>query len=248
MNNNNNMRDNLNTSRCETIALIPAYNEEGTIETVIKKIMEQKIFPLVVDDGSTDRTVEMAEKTGVKVLKNKINRGKGETIRKGLKYIIENFDYYKCVVFIDADMQYKPEEAKNLIKPILDKKAKVVKGTRDLSKIPFRHRLGNKVWRFTYNRFCGGKIEDPCCGFIALSKEVVERIKLDKIYGGYIVDSSLLIEITKNGYNKRKDIKEIPVSVEYKNVSPIGRGIRMVVGVSVFHFMSGLKRKFGMEN
>lgn len=243
---------NLNLTSHDAIALIPAYNEEKTIGTVVEKIKKQGIFSLVVDDGSTDKTSEIAKKYGAKVLKNKENKGKGEAIKRGLKYIIENFDY-KCVVFIDADMQYRPEEVKSLIEPIFNKEAEVVKGTRDIPKLPFRHMLGNVFWIITYNLSCGEFIFgpfiiDPCCGFIALSKEVVERIDLKNIYGGYIVDSSLLIEITKNGYNKRKYIKQIHVSVEYKKLSHVGRGIRMVVGISVFHFMSGLKRKLGIEN
>jgi len=249
MTNNNNMKyGKPNLSSFDTIALIPAYNEEEVIEIVIKKIIKQGIFPLVINDGSTDRTVELALKSGAKVIKNDFGKGKAYAIRKGLEYIKNNFSDYKCVVLIDADMQYQPEEAKILINPIVKGEAKVVKGTRNFSKIPFRHRLGNWVWKFIWNRVSEVKIDDPCCGFIALSREVVESINLGKICGGYVGDSSLLFEITNNGYNNNKFFKQPHVSVKYKTVSPIGRGIRMVSGVSWFILTTGLKRMLGIEN
>jgi len=232
----------------EVIALIPAYNEEGTIGTVVKKIIKQKIFPLVVDDGSTDKTVEIALKVGAHVIRNKMNEGKGEAIKGGLKYIRNNFDDYKCVVLVDADMQYKPEEAKKLIEPILEGKFKVVKGSREFKKIPFRHRIGNYVWRGLYNSFSEGiVINDPCCGFIALSKEVVEKIDPNKIGSGYTADTSLLFQVTKNGYNSAKYIKQVEVSVKYKFISPVGRGVQMVAKVSWFILISGIKRKLDIE-
>jgi glycosyltransferase involved in cell wall biosynthesis len=236
---------NLNLPSHDIIALIPAHNEEETIKIVIKKILKQNIFPLVVDDGSTDRTYEIALNSGAEVIRNEINKGKGEAIKSGLKYIKKNFDY-RCVILIDADMQYHPEEAKILVDPILKGQAKVVKGNRNLDKLPFRHRLGNEVWKFLYNGFFDRKIKDPCCGFMAMSKEVIENINLNKIYGGYIVDSSLLIEVDQNGF--KDDIDQREVSVEYKKISPIVRGIRMVLGVSWFIFANGLKRKLGIEN
>jgi glycosyltransferase involved in cell wall biosynthesis len=246
INNMSNSKSNLLSH--DIIALIPAYNEGKTIETVIKRIIKQNIFPLVIDDGSKDRTYEIALKAGARVIKNRENKGKGAAIRNGLKYIIKSFDY-KCVVLIDADMQYKPEEAKELIKPILKKEYKVVKGTRHFEKIPFRHRIGNEVWYRLYNIFSEGiKIRDPCCGFIALSKEVIEKIDLNKIGDGYIADTSLLFQITKNGYNSDKHIKQVYVTVQYKNISPVYRGVKMVAGISLFILISGIKRKLNIEN
>ena len=248
MNNINRMNKNdLNLSRHDAIALIPAYNEEKNIEEVVRKTKEQNMFPLVVDDFSTDKTGELALKSGAKVIKNDFGKGKAYAMKKGLDYIRNNFSNYKCVVLIDADMQYQPEEANNLIKPITEENYKVGKGTRDFSKIPFRHRLGNIVWSWFFNHLSEIKIKDPCCGFIALSKEVVENINLDRIWGGYIGDSSLIFEITKNGYSNN-NIKEVLVSVEYKSISPIFRGIRMVGGVSWFILTSGLKRRLKIEN
>jgi len=247
INNVNNV--NISNPSHDVIALIPAYNEEENIEEVVRKTIKQEMFPLVVDDGSTDRTAELASKSGAKVIKNDLGKGKAYAMRKGLEYIKNksNFSDYKCVVIIDADLQYRPEEAKKLINPILKGK-KIVKGSRNFHKIPFRHMLGNMVWRKFYNIFSEVEIKDPCCGFIALSKEVVEKINLKKLSGGYIGDSSLLFEITNNGFNKEKYIEQPTVSVKYKNISPIGRGIRMVLGVLLFILMSGLKRKLGIAN
>ena len=128
----------------ENYAIIPAYNEEKNIKEIVTRLKAVNITPLVVDDKSEDKTVEIAEKVGVKVLKHEVNKGKGEAIKTGVSYLLENTDF-KYLILIDADMQYVPEEATNLLKPLQKGEADIVTGYRDWSTVPFRHVWGNFV-------------------------------------------------------------------------------------------------------
>jgi len=217
----------------KTYALIPAYNEEKTIEKVVKKVKKMNLTPIVVDDFSSDNTYELAKRSGAIVLKHEKNKGKGEAIKTGFEFLKKNdFDY---VVLIDADMQYSPEEAIKLLTPLKEGKADFVVGYRNWKTIPFRHKLGNFVWRNSFNILFGTKFKDTNCGFMALNKKAVKKIK--NIGGGYIIENKLFVEVLKN----KLKIEQVPVSVNYKNKSGILRGVRVVLGVLVFILREGLK-------
>ena len=217
----------------KTYALIPAYNEEKTIEKVVKKVKKMNLTPIVVDDFSSDNTYELAKRSGAIVLKHEKNKGKGEAIKTGFEFLKKNdFDH---VVLIDADMQYSPEEAIKLLTPLKEGKADFVVGYRNWKTIPFRHKLGNFVWRNSFNILFGTKFKDTNCGFMALNKKAVKKIK--NIGGGYIIENKLFVEVLKN----KLKIEQVPVSVNYKNKSGILRGVRVVLGVLVFILREGLK-------
>jgi glycosyltransferase involved in cell wall biosynthesis len=222
----------------KTYALIPAYNEEKTIQEVINRIKKiNKIIPVVVDDGSTDKTAKLAKQSGALVIKHKINKGKGEALRTGFNYILKNCeDGY--VVVVDADLQYDPKDSIKLLKPLKKGEADFVTGYRDWSKVPFRHRLGNFIWRNSFNILFGTRFKDTNCGFMALTTKALKKIK--RIGGGYIVENVLFIEALKNNLR----IKQVPVEVKYKHVSKVPRGVRVVLGVLLFILKEGIKNRF----
>lgn len=213
--------------------LLPAYNEEKTIGKVIRecKCYCKEAFILVVDDGSKDKTAEIARKEGAYVISHEINKGKGEALKTGLKYFKKHG--YDAVVIIDADGQYSARYIPKFFSAL--KSADLVMGHRDFSKVPFRHRLGNFVWRTAFNILFGTKFKDTNCGFIGFSKKALEKIK--NIHGGYIIENSILAEAME----KNLKILQIPVKVKYKEISGIGRGIRIVLGVFLFILKEGIK-------
>src|SRR6266480_2566527 len=96
-----------------TAAVIPAYNEEKHIGNVVRRTRQKLDDVLVVDDGSADKTVERAREAGAEVIVHPENRGKGETIKTGLRHWLEReIDY---VVILDADGQHRPEEIDRFI-------------------------------------------------------------------------------------------------------------------------------------
>src|SRR3954447_11554824 len=103
------------TSTCSYLAVVPAYNEEGTVARVVTKIHE--LAPdfdiVVVDDGSTDATAERAESAGAKVVRHPFNLGIGGAVQSGFTYALEHG--YDRLVQIDGDGQHDPGELHKLV-------------------------------------------------------------------------------------------------------------------------------------
>jgi glycosyltransferase involved in cell wall biosynthesis len=216
-------------------ALVPAYNEEKNIYELIRRLKKMKFNVVVVDDGSKDRTYELAKKAGAIVIRHKKNKGKGEALRTAFRYAKRK--KIKNIVIIDADLQYLPEEARKLLKPIKNGEADLVMGFRCWKEVPFRHRIGNFIWRKTFNFLFGVDLKDTNCGFMAFGERAIKKIK--NIHGGYIIENSILADAIKNNLR----IKQIPVKVFYHKVSKIPRGIRVVLGVLIFIILEGIKYK-----
>ncbi len=217
------------------VALIPAFNEEETIYEVVTRAKRIGLTPIVIDDCSKDRTSELARKAGAIVLRHERNRGKGEAIKTGFNFL-KNLDGVKHVVLLDADLQYLPEDSLNLLLPLKEDRVDIVFGCRDFKKIPLRHRLGNWVWRNSFNLFFRTNFKDTNCGLVALTREAIEKVK-DGLQGGYIVENSILVQALKNNLR----VRQAPVRVYYKKKSSFLRGIRVVLGVLIFILKEGLK-------
>jgi len=219
----------------KAVALIPAYNEEKTIEKVVSEIKHIGLGSVVVDDGSTDRTYELAERMNVIVIKHKNNRGKGEAIKTGFNYILKNCPEVKSVVILDGDLQYSPKDSTRILEVLEKGKADFVMGCRDWSTVPPRHNFGNLIWRGTFNLFFGTKLKDTNCGYMGLSRTAMKKIR--RVHGGYIIENMMLLEALKN----KLRIKQVPVSVTYRKKRGIPSCLRMGLGVLVFIIIEGIK-------
>jgi glycosyltransferase involved in cell wall biosynthesis len=222
------------------VALIPAFNEEKTIENVVKKVKALKIKPVVIDDYSTDKTAEIAKKSGAVVLRQESNTGKGEAIKTGIKYTLKKLPKVRNIVLIDADMQYDPEEAPRLLNVLDNTDADIVIGYREWATVPLRHRFGNFIWRMSFNLLFGTRLKDTNCGFMAIKKSTAKKIML-ALHGGYIIESSILSHAVK----KKLKIDQVPVTVAYRSKSDLKRGLRMVGGIFLFILNEGLKYRSG---
>lgn len=222
-------------------ALVPAYNEERNVREVVSRIKKTGITPIVIDDASRDGTYEMAKRTGVKVLRHRKNVGKAEAIKTGLNFLRgKRFDY---VVLIDADLQYLPEEAPRLLEPLKRGYADFVAGYREFRKVPFvRHRLGNFVWKTSFNVLFGTKFKDTNCGFVAMNRKAAEVVA-KKIHGGYILENSMFIQILSNKLRAH----QVPVTVKYHRSSAVGRGIKVVAGVTFYILHQGIRHRLGLN-
>lgn len=227
----------------ETVVLIPAYNEEETIKEIISRLKKIKgLIPLIIDDCSSDKTAELARKEGGIIIRHKKNRGKGESLITGFSFILKKLRNVKYIIILDADLQYMPEDVKKLIKPLKAGKADYVTGYRNWIKIPFRHALGNFVWRISFNLLFGTNFKDTNCGFIAMNRKTVE-IMVKKSYGGYIIENVMLVEALKN----KLKIEQIPVNVHYYEKRGIVTGSRYVLGNLIYIIEAGIKYRFGIE-
>lgn len=224
--------------KSKTVVIIPAYNEERNIEKVVtktRKILKSKI--VVVDDGSIDATAKKAKKAGAIVIKRKARGGKGNALRTGFQYFLKRPEKY--VLIIDADMQYEPKNLKKILKPLLDDEADFVMGYRNFNKIPFRHKLGNLVWRTTFNLLFGTRLKDTNCGIMGMKKAALRKIK--KIHGGYIIENAMLSDLVR----AKLRIAQVPVRVRYDETSGVPRGVRVVGGVFLFILKEGIKYRLG---
>ena len=193
--------------------VIPAYNEKETISEVIDKVKPLVSEVVVVDDGSSDETKELAKAQGVKVLSHFINRGQGAGLETGNQYALK--EGADIIVHFDADGQFLAEEIEDMVLPIINGEADIVFGSRFLGKksnmppfkkyviIPFAH-LVNKI-------FTGSNLTDPQNGFRALSRKVAEKIKIEQ--DGMAHNTEIISKAFASGLK----IKEIPVTVIYHN-------------------------------
>src|SRR5215217_4232614 len=116
----------------EVLIIVPAYDEEGGIRDVLRRIPDEvlghQVKTVVVDDGSADRTADFARTEGVPVVSHVVNRGQGDALRTG--FAIARAEKSQIVINLDADGQYKPEELDRVVKPIVEDKADFVLGSR----------------------------------------------------------------------------------------------------------------------
>lgn len=163
--------------------VIPAYNEAGRIVSsleAIKDYVREKNFPvetIVVDDGSTDNTVEIASgQGGIQVLRNERNRGKGFSVRHG---VLEA--HGELILFTDADLSAPIEEADKLLAAMESSPADAVVGSRALQReligthqSPFRE-WGGRFFNLLVRIFTGLKIHDTQCGFKLFRRQTTRR-------------------------------------------------------------------------
>lgn len=194
--------------------IIPAYNEEKTVGDVIEstaKIMDSLGLlyeMIVVNDGSTDNTELVASlpKYKVRVFSNKLNEGKGYSIRRAAKYAIGDI-----IVTLDSDGEHKPEEIPNLLSPLFEG-ADIVSGSRFLgnshSVTTKLHRVGNYFFNITIMALTGQSVSDSQTGFRAIRKDVFEKLNLES--NGYEIETEITVKGLRNGFI----FKEVPVTVE----------------------------------
>jgi glycosyltransferase involved in cell wall biosynthesis len=206
--------------------IIPAYNEERFIASVVLKTRTVTTQVIVVDDGSTDRTAELAEATGAVVLRLSENRGKAAALTAGFTHALTLAP--DAIVCLDADAQHEPAEIPYLAKPILDDLADVVVGSRFLSMqsaIPRWRRFGQHTLTAMTNIMSGTRITDSQSGFRAFSVAAVRALNLAS--NGLSVESEMQFQFANAGLR----VVEVPISVRYldgNKRNPIVHGLQIV--------------------
>ena len=194
-----------------TFVIIPAYNEEKNIGSVVRGVLKvlKTAEVVVVNDGSIDKTAEIAKKAGATVLPHPYNLGYGVALQTGYKYALKQRADY--VVQMDGDGQHDPKFIPNLLEPVKKGKADVVLGSRFLKhsyQAPFAKRMGTAVFRKLVALIIGQKITDPISGFQALNKEVVKFYASD-VFPTDFPDADVIVTDHFAGFK----IKEIPVKM-----------------------------------
>jgi glycosyltransferase involved in cell wall biosynthesis len=195
-----------------TAAVIPAYHEAHHVAEVARRTRAQLEHVLVVDDGSNDETADQARVGGAEVIVHSQNRGKGETIRTGLRYWFERgMDY---IVLLDADGQHLPEEISHFVDAAGQKPdVKIFIGSRmnDTTSMPFVRRMVNRYMSRKISRACGQNIPDTQCGFRMLHRDLVP----DLLSGAdrFDYETEMLLIASRKGYR----IDAVPITTVYSD-------------------------------
>ena len=214
-----------------SIALIPAYNEERFIGSVVLKTKRYVDEVWVVDDGSSDCTAELAEQAGATVLRHETNLGKGAALNTGFRAIRKLEAADVSVVTLDADGQHEPAELLAVLEPISRGEADLVIGSRYLaneSDVPRSRIWGHKFFNSFTNLVSGTAVSDSQSGFRAFSPRALEAISFSS--RGFSVESEMQFLANRHGLR----VVEVPIVISYtdKPKRPVmGHGMAVLNGI-----------------
>jgi len=193
--------------------VVPAKDEEATIGELLTRIARVRVpgyelRAFVVDDGSSDRTAEISERHGAVVIRHPSNRGLGAALRTGLRMAVDANP--EAVVYLDADLEYSPEDIPRIMEPILSGRADYVLGSRFARGAPGMrpHRwIGNHVFTALLSLLAGRFISDGQTGMRAFSREAAS---VAEIVHDYNYAQVLTLDLL------RKDMRMEEVPINYR--------------------------------
>lgn len=199
----------------KTFCVIPAFNEEKNITAVVNQVKFIVDVVVVVDDGSTDKTADLANKSGAILLKHIINRGQGAALKTGARYCLNKGA--DIIIHFDADGQFLSQDIEKIIAPIKSGEAQVVFGSRFLddknnSNMPFFKKYFIMPLAKAVNRiFFNVNLTDPQSGFRAMTLEAAKKINWKQDRMAHC--SEIMFEVKKSNLK----VKEVPIKVIYHN-------------------------------
>jgi len=167
------------------LALIPAWNEAERLEPVLKRV--SSYLPLlVVDDGSSDASSQVAASCGASVVRHPVNRGKGAALLTGFQWALEQG--YDGVLTLDADGQHDPDEIPAFLEIQERTGADLVIGRRDFSRMPFPRSVSNPFGSWLLSQALGQPIHDNQCGFRLYRRPILELADQEAVGFEFEVD------------------------------------------------------------
>lgn len=194
----------------DTWVIMPCYNEEMHISKVIDDIHKyvSKSNLVVIDDGSKDRTFDIALGKNEHVLRHIINLGKGAALKTGAEFAVSKGA--KNLIFIDSDGQHEAKEIPYFVEKL--KEYDIVFGTRSFNKkMPFVFRLGNYALSQCINLLFGIRLQDTQSGYRGMTSDAYEKVKWNA------TDYSVESEMIANAGKAKLKYCEIPISTIYHN-------------------------------
>ncbi|MDD5960574.1 MAG: glycosyltransferase family 2 protein [Methanobrevibacter wolinii] len=216
--------------------VVPAYNEEKHVETVLRDISKLGYHIILVNDGSKDNTLEIARSVQkdypnqIYIVSHIINRGLGAALKTGMTDALKHNAKY--IITFDADGQHAFEDIPKVLKPLQDKKVDAVIGSRIFEDMPTTKRFANNVMNILTHIFYGIKVKDSQSGLRAFSSEAAKKI--DVVSAGYGVSSEFIKEIKNNQIS----FDEVPITTIYTDETQ-HKGTNAIVGIKIMFKMIG---------
>jgi len=189
--------------------ILPAYNEEISMGSMVIGAKKYANSVIVIDDGSADNTAEIAKLSGAEVIKHPFNQGKGAALKTGFKAVRDA----DIIVTMDSDGQHKPEDIKKLVSPIETGEADLVNGSRYVGRkrnnTPAYRRVGQIVLDKATNIGGGLDITDSQSGFRAFRAHTIHAFRFSSSNFG--IESEMLMDAANAGLR----IKEVEIGVRY---------------------------------
>ena len=223
-----NMRKNVPSSNDpDTCIIVPVYNEASKIARVISDLSLVNAVIICVDDGSTDTSAKIIQKSNVILIQHAFNMGQGAALQTGFDFGLQNnFSYF---LTFDADGQHQPDDAKNLINAIKNSNKDVIFGSRFLEKTsntPIAKSLLLKIATKYTNLMYNSKLTDTHNGLRIFTKKALQKIRIEQCGMGHAS------EIIRKTVAYHLEYDEIPVYINYSQYSR-KKGQKMINSINI---------------
>lgn len=214
----------------DTYVVLPAYNESTRIQPVIEEIAEKGYNIIIVNDGSTDNTLDVVKESKRKyperihIYSLPINRGVGVATQTGFDAVL-NFNP-KYIVSMDSDGQHSPDDLDNVIKPLVTGEAQAVIGVRPLKDMPLSRNFANAIMNLLTRIFYRVDVSDSQTGFRAITYDALKIIEINA--RGYLISSEFIREINDNNI----PFVEVPIKTIYTPETQ-AKGTNVVVAFKI---------------
>lgn len=196
-----------------TYVILPAYNEATRIQPVIEDIAQKGYNMVIVNDGSSDNTLEVIKQSKRKypdqihIFSLIINRGVGVATQTGFDAVLKFNPKY--IVSMDSDGQHSADDLDNVVRPLITGEAQAVIGVRPLKDMPFSRNFANSVMNLLTRIFYNVNVSDSQTGFRALTIDALNKIEINA--RGYLISSEFIREINDNNI----PFAEVPIQTIY---------------------------------
>jgi dolichol-phosphate mannosyltransferase len=199
------------------LIVIPAYHPNDALLALVDKLSKFKTTILIINDGSTQNHLPIFKALDkykfVKILHHAFNQGKGNALKTGFKYFLENYPNLHGVITADADGQHCTEDILNFCEVFNHQPQTLLLGCRSFDKkVPWRSRIGNKLSCATFRLLVGQKLRDTQTGLRAIPKEFLASL-LKIQHAGYDYELEMLL----TAFKLKIPVREIDIQTIYTN-------------------------------
>ena len=216
------------------LVAMPALNEERTVGDLIRRVPHDLsgvgvVETLVIDDGSTDRTVAMAREAGARVISHPEPLGLGTTFRTAVAYALEN--QFDILVGIDSDGQFDPATIPNLVAPVISGEADFASGSRFKGSafapgMPWINRWGNRMMSRLISRIAGQEFHDVSCGMRCYNRKALLHLN---VLGSFTYAQEVFLNLAF----KKLPIVEVPIPVRGEREHGRSRVVRSIPAYAI---------------